>query len=188
VAAGAGPAVVAAAPRLTELRARADKDRPYLLAVAGVQAAWDTAEADYERRLGFVEAARDELRALQEVAGVEPLDVVSARAGLRLAMMMLPAQEPAAQFQAPLMEAAAVRAEAAGGADRIVTGADVDAARLAAEDKDRRVLDVAVRRRDVLQSRCERLEIAADRAVSVAVNSRVEISEERDRGMEYERF
>lgn len=189
LAAGTGPAMLAAQPKLRELRERADADRPYMLAVAEVQAAWDTAETDYTRVLGFVEAARDELHALGQVAGVDPLEVVSARAGLQLAMLALPAQEPAARFQEPLAEAVAARAEAAGGADRIVTSADVDAARLAAEDTDRRVLDVAVRRAEVLRARRDRLELAAERSAIASEYNRNESARElqSERGYELER-
>jgi hypothetical protein len=102
-------------------------------------------------------------------------------------MMALPEQEPAARFQEPLADAVAARAEAAGGADRIVTATDVDAARLEAEAADQRALDVAVRRRDVLRARYERLEISAERAERVSGDTECSRDASSERGYEFER-
>jgi hypothetical protein len=165
---GMGPAVLAAAPQLLELRARAEVDRPYMLAVSAVAAAWDDAEVRYQESLGLVESMRGQLRALEADADADPLEVASARAGIRLAMMALPDTAPAQRFQAQLFDAVAARAAAAGGADRIVTAADVDAARLAAEAEDQEVLRAAVARRDEIGVDRDRAEAAAARAFAEA--------------------
>jgi hypothetical protein len=165
---GMGPAVLAAAPQLLDLRARAEADRPYMLAVSAVAAAWDDAEVRYQESLGLVESMRGQLRALEADADADPLEVASARAGIRLAMMALPDTAPAQRFQAQLFDAVAARAAAAGGADRIVTAADVDAARLAAEAEDQEVLRAAVARRDEIGVDRDRAEAAAARAFAEA--------------------
>ena len=53
-------------PRISELRQRADADRPYLLAVQDVVAQWADAEDDYAGVVTSVEWAREQLHELQQ--------------------------------------------------------------------------------------------------------------------------
>jgi len=177
VAADAGPAMVAARPVLAGLRARADADRPYAAAVAAVEAAWRDADTAYEVTLGFVEQAQREWDALRVDPAADPLEVASARFGLRLAMMQLPLVVPAGRFQPDLEAARAAREAAAGGPARIVTAADVEWARLAAIAEDQELLAAAVARRNRAQREWER----AERVWARAERDRDAADAERDR-------
>ncbi|MBY0286791.1 MAG: relaxase domain-containing protein [Mycobacteriaceae bacterium] len=163
-----GPAAQAALPELLKLRARADADRPYMLAVHDVIERWDEAEAAYEHALRHVEWARQQLDTAQADPHADPLDVASARAGVKLATMLMPSSPPAERFHAELTEAIAARAHAAGGADKVVTSEDVDSARLAAENTDRAALRAAIAARNQLRAELDRAEIAAAAAFAEA--------------------
>ena len=160
VVADQGPAMRAAEPTLLALRARAEQDRPYMLAVADVMARWADAEEDYDALTDYVQHERDRLTELQNDPSTDELDLASARAAVRLALMALPQTTPAAQFHAELTDALTRRAEAAGGNDRIVTSEDVDAARGRAQDEDIAALNAARAERDRLAAALERAETA----------------------------
>ncbi|WP_225331228.1 MobF family relaxase [Mycobacterium intracellulare] len=167
-ATGDGPAMGQATPRIRELRQRADADRPYLIAIQDVISEWADAEAEYEIAVSHVEWAQDRLDALQSQPDADPLDVASAKLDVRLFLMALPKTGPAQRYQAALHEALASRAQAAGGADRIVSGADVDniIAEIRAED-DRAVL-AARQRCSQLRRDLDRAELAAAAAFAEA--------------------
>lgn len=168
VVADEGPAMRAAAPALLALRARAEQDRPYLLAVQDVMARWADAEEHYDAMTAYVQHERDQLAALQNDPNADDLDLVSARAAVRLALMALPQTTPAAQFHAELTDAMARRAQAAGGNDRIVTAEHVDAARGRAQDEDSAALKAARAERDRLAAALERAETATALAFAQA--------------------
>ena len=162
------PAMEAAAEQLRELRARADRDRAYMLAVQDVMARWADAEADYERTLAYVHWTRDQRADLEADPQSDPLDIASARAGVRLAMLALPEITPAEQFRDELSNALGRRSAAAGGANLIVTDDDVQAARERALDEDFAALAAARARRDRLKEDLNRAESAAALAFAEA--------------------
>ncbi|MCV7008731.1 MobF family relaxase [Mycobacterium gordonae] len=168
VMADQGPAMRAAAPTLLALRARAEHDRPYMLAVQDVMARWADAEDHYDAMTAYVQHERDQLAALQNNPNAAELDLASARAAVRLALIALPQTTPAAQFHAELTDAMARRAQAAGGNDRIVTAEDVDAARGRAQDEDIAALNAARAERDRLAAALERAETATALAFAQA--------------------
>lgn len=123
---GDGPAMRDATPAISELRRRADADRPYLLAVQDVTAQWADAETDYETALSHVEWARNQLRELQTQPEADPLDIDSAKLDIQCRLLLVPETSPAERYNAALQQALAARAQAAGGAEHIVSGDDVD--------------------------------------------------------------
>jgi conjugative relaxase-like TrwC/TraI family protein len=163
-----GPAVIAAADDLLALRQRAEQDRPYMLAVQDVLARWSDAETRYEQALSYVQYSRDQLAELQADPQADPLDLASARAGVRLAMLTLPDITPAERFRDELSDALARRAAAAGGADQIVSGEDVEAARERVISDDFAALGAARTRRDRLAQALARAETAAALAFAEA--------------------
>ncbi|KDE96914.1 hypothetical protein Y900_030235 [Mycolicibacterium aromaticivorans JS19b1 = JCM 16368] len=160
VMADQGPAMRAATPTLLALRERAEQDRPYMLAVQDVMARWADAEEHYDAITTYVQHERDRLAALENDPNADELDLASARAAVRLALMALPETPPAAQFHAELTDAMARRAQAAGGNDRIVTAEDVEAARGRAQDEDLAALSAARAERDRLAAALEHAETA----------------------------
>lgn len=160
VVADQGPALRAAEPALLALRARAEADRPYMLAVQDVMARWADAEHLYDSATEYVQYERDRLTELQADPSADELDIASARNAVKLALLALPDTTPAEQFHGELTEAMARRAEAAGGSDRIVTAEDVDAARTRAQDEDMAALNAARAERDRLAAALERAETA----------------------------
>lgn len=131
-----GPNMVAAADRIREMRAAAEADRPYLSAVQDVMDAWADAETVHAAAQAQVDWARAQLDRLLADPDADPLDVASARADIAVRRMMLPDLSPAEQFYPALTEATAARAAAAGGADKIITSADVERAIAAATGAD----------------------------------------------------
>ncbi|MBU8840659.1 MobF family relaxase [Mycolicibacterium goodii] len=132
-----GPAVEAAGPRITEMRARAEADRPHLAEIESVIDRWHDDDDTYNRTLALIDTAKQEYDTLRADADSDPLDVASAAQHLTwLKEVALPAQTPAERWFPALQEATRRREAAAGGADNIVTHADVDAllAELRAED------------------------------------------------------
>ncbi len=162
-----GPAEQAAGQHLRELRARADRDRPHLLAVQDVMARWSDAETDYAHALAYIQWHRDQLAALKADPQADPLDIASAQAGIRLAMLALPDTTPAQQFHDELNDALTHRA-AAGGAKLIVTDDDVQAARERALNDDLAALTAARARRDHLRDDLSRAEAATAQAFAEA--------------------
>ncbi|ETA92175.1 exonuclease V subunit alpha [Mycobacterium avium 10-5581] len=165
---GDGPAMRQATPHIRELRQRADADRPYLIAVHDVTAQWADAEADYEAALANLEWARDQLNELQSQPDVDPLDLASAKLDVQLRLMALPDTAPAERYHAALHDALAARAQAAGGADRIISGADVDNLVAAARSEDDRAVLAAQRRASQLRRDLDRAELAAAAAFAAA--------------------
>ena len=163
-----GPAEQAAGQHLRELRARADRDRPHLLAVQDVMARWSDAEADYEHALAYIQYNRDQLAALKADPHADRLDIASAQTGIRLAMLALPDTTPAQQFGAELNDALARRAAAAGGPNLIVTDDDVHAARERTLDEDLAALAAARARRDHLRDDLSLAESATAQAFAEA--------------------
>ncbi|WP_231110234.1 MobF family relaxase [Mycobacterium avium] len=163
-----GPAMCAAAAQIVELRARADADRPYLLAVQDVVAQWADAEADYEAAHTSLAWARTQLAELQAQPDADPLDIASATLDIQLRAMALPEITPAEHYHGPLAEALAARAQAAGGPDRIISGADVDALLARTRDVDHQALQVARRHHHQLLAQLDRAEAAAALAFAAA--------------------
>ena len=133
---GDGPAMRQAASRISELRQRADADRPYLIAVQDVIAEWADAEADYDVALNSVEWARAQLHELQAQADADPLDIASAKLDIQCRLLEIPTTAPAERFQPALAGALAARAAAAGGSENIISGDDVDKVIAAAGQED----------------------------------------------------
>lgn len=157
VIANQGPAMHAAQASLLALRAQADRDRPYMLAVQDVMARWADAEQHYDALEAYLQHERDRLAQLRADPAADDIDIDFARAAVKFALMQLPSRTPAEQFHAQLTEAMSQRAEAAGGAEHIVTAEDVEAARLRAQDEDLAALKAA-------RAECARLAEALDRA------------------------
>ncbi|WP_232066822.1 MobF family relaxase [Mycobacterium parmense] len=165
---GDGPAMRQATPRIRELRQRADADRPYLIAVHDVTAEWADAEAEYETALSHVDWARNQLDELHAQPDVDPLDIASAKLDVQLRLMALPDTAPAERYQAALREALAARAKAAGGADRVISGDDVDNVIAEARSEDDRAVLAARRRSSQLRRDLDRAELAAAAAFAAA--------------------
>ncbi|MEB3980213.1 relaxase domain-containing protein [Mycobacterium sp. 663a-19] len=165
---GHGPAMRQAGPRISALRARADADRPYLLAVQDVVAQWADAEDAYAGVAASVEWARDQLAALQAQPTADPDDITSAKLDLRWRIILLPPITPAERFQPALNDAIAARAAAAGGAEHIISGDDVD--KLIADVMSEDDLAVAAARQQCTQLRrdLDRAELTTAAAFAAA--------------------
>jgi hypothetical protein len=163
-----GPAMVAAQPRLRDLRARADADRPYMLAVQDVMSRWADAEQHYEAAAAQVQHERRCLDDLESTSGADHLDIASARAGVKLALMALPATTPAEQFHAELTDALTRRAEAACGAENIVTTDTVTAERTIAMTVDSEAVRAAAADHRRLTDALHRAEAATAKAFAEA--------------------
>ena len=170
---GDGPAVQQAMPHIRQMRAHADADRPYLLAVQDVIAQWADAEIEYDQAVESVEWARRQLQELQAQPDADPLDIASATLDIEWRLMLVPGIPPAQHYHAALREALAARAHAArahaaGGADKIISGDDVDAYLAGLRATDERALRAA--REHIQQLRCQldRAEIAAAAAFAAA--------------------
>lgn len=165
---GDGPVMRQATPEIVALRARADADRPYLLAVQDVVAQWADAEADYEAVVNSVEWAREQLADIEAQPDVDPDDISSAKLDLRWRTLQLPAITPAEQFQPALNDALAARAAAAGGADRIVSGDDVQKLIFDVMGEDDRAVAAAHQRCTDLRRDLDRAELATAAAFAAA--------------------
>ncbi|ORV08063.1 TrwC relaxase [Mycolicibacterium fallax] len=138
---GRGPAVDREMPRVLDIRARADADRPYLSAVLEVLAMWADADTDYQAALNAARDARDYVTALGEnAASDDPAHLAAAETHAAWAEARVPAQAPSADFWDELNAARQAREDAAGGPDRIVTHADADEVLLRARDEDTAML------------------------------------------------
>lgn len=163
-----GPAVQQRLPHIREMRARADADRPYLLAVQEVIAQWADAETEYDEAIESVEWARGRLRELQAQPDADPLDIASAELDIKCRLMLVPAIPPAQRYHAALQEALAARAEAAGGTDKIISCDDVDAYLAELRGADQRALQAARERLHGVRGQLDRAEIAAAAAFAAA--------------------
>ncbi len=165
---GDGPAMREAGPRITALRARADADRPYLLAVQDVVAQWADAEDGYAGVVASVEWAREQLAQLQAQPDADPDDITSAKLDLRWRTMELPSMTPAERFQAALHHALAERAAAAGGAEHIISGDDVDKLIADVMGEDDRAVAAARRQCTLLRRDLDRAELTTAAAFAAA--------------------
>jgi hypothetical protein len=165
---GDGPAMRAAATQISALRGRADADRPYLLAVQEVTARWADAEADYDAALAQIDWARARLAELRTQPDVDPLDVSSAELDVRLRSLALPTISPAELSQPALQAALAARAAAAGGAEHIVGGNDVDKFIAATTQHDDEHVATARRRCRELRRDLDRAELTTAAAFAAA--------------------
>ena len=163
-----GPAVRASAERLRELRERAAADRPYAIAVQDVLARWADADTDYQQSLDYLRYTQDQLTMAEADGDTDPLDVESARAAIKLATLAIPDEPPAQRFHRELTKVMVERAEAAGGADRIVTDETVEAARKQAIADDLAAVTAARAHRDCLGTDLDRAETATAKAFAEA--------------------
>jgi conjugative relaxase-like TrwC/TraI family protein len=168
VANDAGPAILAAADQIGDIRARADLDRPYLLAVQDVIAQWSDADADYEAAGAAVADARTRLEDLRAIPDADPLDIASAQLEIKLLSMQVPSTSPAERFLPELTAAREARAADAGGPDRIISGDDVDAHLAELRDADARALLAARQEHHRLRDDLDRAELAAAAAFADA--------------------
>ncbi|MGH3970175.1 MAG: MobF family relaxase, partial [Mycobacterium sp.] len=165
---GDGPAMCQATPRISELRQRADADRPYLIAVQDVIAQWADAETEYEAALSNVEWARTHLQQLQAQSDTDPLDITSAKLDIQLRSLELPNVSPAEHYHPALQDALAARVQAAGGAEHIVSGDDVDKVIDAVSHEDHQAVLAARRHCTQLRRDLDRAELAAAAAFAAA--------------------
>ncbi|MDP7707484.1 MobF family relaxase [Mycobacterium sp. TY815] len=168
IACGQGPALRAADQHLLELRVRAERDRPYRLAIHDILARWADAETSYENGLEYLHWSQHQLDAALNDPDSDPLDIASARAGVHLATLAVPATTPAEQFRDELAAAIARRVAAADDPNRIITDDDVEDARRSALDEDLRALATARARRDHIRQDLDRAEAATARAFAEA--------------------
>lgn len=168
VTAGPGPAMRAAMPQIRDLRRRADADRPYLIAVQDVIAEWADVDARYEDALRGIAWARDQLRQLQAQPDADPLDIASAKFEIELRELEIPTLSPAERYQPALQEALAARAQAAGGAENIISGDDVDKLIAEVSDQDNRAVLAARRQVEQLARDLDHAESAAAAAFAEA--------------------
>ena len=169
-----GPALSAAMPQIRQLRAAAEPDRPFWLAVQEVIDQWADADAQHDAALAQIDWAQAQLDDLLATPDTDPLDIASARADLRLRRMTLPTLSPAERFYPALTAANTARAAAAGGAEHIVTDTDVDKVIAAANDADRQALRTAQRRCSDLRRDLVRAELAAAASFAAADSRPVE--------------
>jgi conjugative relaxase-like TrwC/TraI family protein len=165
---GDGPAMREAGPLITAQRIRADADRPYLLAVQDVVAQWADAEDAYAGVVASVEWARAQLDELQAQPDADPDDITSAKLDLRWRTMQLPAITPAERFQPALNDALAARAAAAGGAEHIISGDDVDKLIADVMGEDDRAVAAARQRCTQLRRDLDRAELTTAAAFAAA--------------------
>jgi hypothetical protein len=162
-----GPALQAAMPTIRDLRARADHDRPFRIAVELVLAQWadaDQRDTDTLREIGAAAAHLGRVQA----EGADELDAAAAAVQLDLVRTQLPDTVPAEQFHDAFTAALAARADAAGGAEHIVTDEDVDAVISTAHNTDQQSLRRLHTRRTRLIRDLTATETAAAQAFAVA--------------------
>ena len=165
---GNGPSVRAAMPQIRQLRARAEADRPYLIAIQDVVAEWRDAEELYDTALAHLQWARDQLEAATAAANAHPDDIASARAQVKLCETFVPATPPAERFMPALTAAIQARADAAGGPDKIVSGDDVDNLLMDLRTADEQTLRDARTQRQRIGREHDRAELAAAAAFAAA--------------------
>ena len=99
---------------------------------------------------------------------VDPDDISSAKLDLRWRTMQLPAISPAERFQPALQEALAARALAAGGAEHIISGDDVDKLIADVMREDDRAVSAARQRCAQLRRDLDRAELTTAAAFAAA--------------------
>lgn len=135
-----GPEVSRAMPRIREMRERADADRPFLTALLEVQEQWAAAEEHYDELLAGVQWARGQYNSLLADPEADALDIESARIEVTHRERWLPTTSPAERFYPKIKAATEARAQAAGGADKVISHDDVDTYLRELRDRDERVL------------------------------------------------
>ncbi|MBU8820323.1 relaxase domain-containing protein [Mycolicibacterium goodii] len=168
ILAGHGPAIKDAEPTIAQMRRRAVADRPYELALADVVARWSDAEAEYDKAVAYLDAARDHLNHLRATPHTDPADIASAEIDVRVATELVPPVAPAEQFHDELTAARRAREDAAGGADQIISHRDVDRYLDQLRQEDTRTLNTARARRSQLRRELEQAEAAAALAFAEA--------------------
>lgn len=163
-----GPAMRAAMPHIRELRQRADTDRPYLLAIQGVIAAWADADHAYQDALNHLDWARYQLAQLRTNPLADPYDIESAHRYVRVVSMTVPTSSPAEQYHPQLVTATAARAAAVGGPDKIISGNDVDKYIAELNHADWQAVHQARRDLTELRAELDRAEVVAAAAFAVA--------------------
>ena len=165
---GRGPAVQAATSEIMQMRQRADADRPYLDAVIDVTFEWAEAEKQYDDSVESVGWARQQLHNLQAQPDADPLDIASAKLDIKLRLTLVPETAPAERFHPALTAAQQARAEAAGGPDKVISHADVDAYLDTLRQRDNQILRAARTALSELRAQLRAAETAAARAYAEA--------------------
>lgn len=171
---GRGPAVQAAAAEITQMRQRADADRPYLGAVMDVTIEWTEAEQQYDLAVQGVEWARHQLHNLQTQTDADPLDIASAKLDVALRRMLVPQTPPAERFYPALTAAIQARSQAAGGPDKIVSHADIDTYLDTLRQQDNQMLRSSRAALTALRAQLDAAETAAARAFAEAATRSAE--------------
>lgn len=122
---GNGPTVTEHGAQITQMRGRADADRPYLTAVIEATTRWADAEKDYDQAIARARTAQDQYETLAATSA-DPLDIESARQLARWCEHAIPTATPAERFHPLITAAQQARADAAGGPDNVISHADVD--------------------------------------------------------------
>ncbi|MGV0772273.1 AAA family ATPase [Mycobacterium syngnathidarum] len=169
-----GPHLRAAMPQITAMREAADADLPYFHAVQEIIDQWADADAAYDQARAQVQWAQTQLDLLRAQPDADPLDIASARADLNIRRMTLPSMSPAERFYPALSAANQARADAAGGADNVITHADADKVIAEASAADRKAQQEARRRCMALHQDLVRAEIAVAAAYAAADPSPVQ--------------
>ncbi|WP_078358667.1 MobF family relaxase [Mycobacteroides chelonae] len=133
---GSGPSVMDNIDRIRDMRQRADADRPYLDAVIEATELWSIAEEANDDALALVHWARTQYQELAANPDADPLDIESARQLIDLHNMRVSKTPPAERFYPIIAAARQARADAAGGADHVISHADVDAYLRTLRDQD----------------------------------------------------
>lgn len=163
-----GPAVQHTMPHIRQMRGHATADRLHLLAVQDIIAQWADAETQYDEAVESVEWARRRLRELQAQPDADPLDIASVKLAIKLRLTLVPTTPPAQRYYAALQEALAARAHAAGSADKVISGEDVDAYLAEVRAADEHALRAAREQLQQLRRELDRAEIAAAAAFAAA--------------------
>jgi conjugative relaxase-like TrwC/TraI family protein len=145
-----GPAMLAAADTLIDMRRRIDADRPYAHALTQIMSEWLDADVAYNDTLMVIEHARRHLNTLLKSPDVDELDIASARADLAFHNSCPPETYPGQIHQNRFKQARKARQRAADG-NAIPTEQDIADVRTAARDKDLAAHQALKTRRDNLQ-------------------------------------
>lgn len=133
---GNGPTVTDRGAQITQMRGRADTDRPYLTAVIEATAQWADAEKDYDQAVARAHIAHGQYKTLAADPTADPLDIESARQLARWCENAIPTATPAERFHPLIAAAQQARSDAAGGPDNVISHADVDTYLRALRDTD----------------------------------------------------
>ncbi|WP_167385649.1 AAA family ATPase, partial [Mycobacterium nebraskense] len=165
---GNGPATLAERDRIRDMRARADADRPYLDAVLTATEQWTHAEREYDRAAADLAWAHSRYQTLAADPTADPLDIDSATLDIAFFAARLPTTTPAEQHYPAITAARAARAAAAGGPDKVLSHADVDAYLHTLRRRDDAALTVKQAALDQLRHDLDAAETATARAYAEA--------------------